>query len=131
MKHFLFILLIGSQSFLGFSQTNPPRNTQKFEQVGSLFPSPNEFRTASGAPGSKYWQQKADYNIEVELNDEKQEIYGSESITYKNNSPETLNYLWFQLDQNHWEKHADHYQTYWGKMAETMDIKELDRRAHV
>ncbi|MBC7388953.1 MAG: M1 family metallopeptidase, partial [Opitutaceae bacterium] len=127
MKQNLIFLQILFLSILGYTQSNPTRFNQKFEQAGTLFPSPNEFRTASGAPGAKYWQQRADYNIEVELNDEKQEIYGSETITYKNNSPESLSYLWFQLDQNHWDKHADHYLTYWGKMAESMDIKELQK----
>ncbi|WKN33706.1 M1 family metallopeptidase [Porifericola rhodea] len=72
----------------------------KFEQLGTTLPSPNEYRTASGAPGYKYWQQQADYDIQVELDDEKQTIKGSEKITYYNNAPEPLTYLWLQLDQN-------------------------------
>ncbi|MDF9794839.1 hypothetical protein OKW21_000102 [Catalinimonas alkaloidigena] len=72
----------------------------KFEQLGTTLPTPNEYRTASGAPGYKYWQQQADYDIEVELNDDKQSVRGAERITYYNNSPEPLTYLWLQLDQN-------------------------------
>jgi Peptidase family M1 domain len=72
----------------------------KFEQLGTELPTPNSYRSASGAPGSNYWQQRADYVINVELNDENQLVTGSETITYHNNSPETLNYLWLQLDQN-------------------------------
>lgn len=72
----------------------------KFEQLGTTLPTPNEYRTASGAPGQAYWQQKADYIIEVELNDDKKTITGSETITYFNNSPDRLSYLWIQLDQN-------------------------------
>ena len=72
----------------------------KFEQLGTTLPTPNSYRTASGSPGPEYWQQKADYVIEAELNDEDQSITGSETITYYNNSPETLKYLWVQLDQN-------------------------------
>jgi len=72
----------------------------KFEQLGTTLPSPNEYRTASGAPGYKYWQQQADYDIQVELDDEKQTIKGAEKITYYNNAPEPLTYLWLQLDQN-------------------------------
>jgi hypothetical protein len=72
----------------------------KFEQLDHLLPTPNEYRTGSGAPGPRYWQQKADYDIAVELNDENQTIQGVETITYHNNSPETLTYLWLQLDQN-------------------------------
>mgnify|MGYP001791329418 CR=1 FL=1 len=72
----------------------------KFEQLDPELPTPNEYRSASGAPGYKYWQQQADYKIKVELNDENQSITGSESITYYNNSPDPLSYLWLQLDQN-------------------------------
>lgn len=72
----------------------------KFEQLGTTLPTPNEYRTASGAPGYKYWQQQADYDIHVELNDDKQSVSGSEKITYYNNAPEPLTYLWLQLDQN-------------------------------
>jgi hypothetical protein len=72
----------------------------KFEQLGSELPTPNTYRNSAGAPGPNYWQQKADYDISVQLNDETQTITGSETITYYNNSPETLRYLWLQLDQN-------------------------------
>ena len=63
-------------------------------------PSPNHFRTASGAPGPDYWQQQVDYKIKAELNTEEHRVIGSEEITYYNNSPDTLDYLWVQLDQN-------------------------------
>lgn len=76
-----------------------PENNQ-FRQLGTLLPDANVYRTASGAPGFKYWQQKADYKIKVELNDDNQSITGSEIITYYNQSPDNLNYLWIQLDQN-------------------------------
>lgn len=72
----------------------------KFEQLGPELPTPNSYRNSSGAPGVNYWQQRADYDIEVDLNDENQMITGKETITYYNNSPETLRYLWMQLDQN-------------------------------
>ncbi|HEY8513690.1 MAG TPA: M1 family metallopeptidase [Cyclobacteriaceae bacterium] len=72
----------------------------KFEQLGPLLPTPNEYRTGSGAPGPAYWQQQADYEIEVELNDDNQTITGRETITYHNNAPESLPFLWLQLDQN-------------------------------
>lgn len=72
----------------------------KFEPLGQLLPTPNAFRTGSGAPGSAYWQQQADYTINVELDDASQTIRGSETITYHNNAPEPLAYLWLQLDQN-------------------------------
>lgn len=72
----------------------------KFEQLDNLLPRANTYRTGSGAPGASYWQQRADYVIEAEVNDLTQELTGSEIITYHNNSPETLRYLWMQLDQN-------------------------------
>jgi len=76
----------------------------KFRQLDELLPTPNQYRTASGAPGHKYWQQQADYKISVKLNDEKQTLTGSETITYSNNSPDTLTYLWVQLDQNRFNR---------------------------
>jgi hypothetical protein len=74
--------------------------SDKFRQLEDLFPTPNEQRGASGAPGGKYWQQRADYKIDVQLDDANHRITGSEAITYYNNSPDALNYLWLQLDQN-------------------------------
>jgi hypothetical protein len=72
----------------------------KFEQLDQLLPTPNEYRTGSGAPGSKYWQQRADYVIDAEIDEPNNKLIGKESITYYNNSPETLKFLWLQLDQN-------------------------------
>ncbi len=72
----------------------------KFRQLEELWPTPNDQRTASGAPGVDYWQQQVDYVIEVELDDENQSLSGSEKVTYQNNSPDTLRYLWVQLDVN-------------------------------
>lgn len=72
----------------------------KFAQLGEELPTPNEYRNAAGAPGHAYYQQKADYDIKVRLDDKKQRIYGEETITYTNNSPDQLDYLWIQLDQN-------------------------------
>ena len=71
-----------------------------FRQLEEVLPTPNDHRTASGAPGHEYWQQKVDYLIDVELDDAKHKIIGSEEITYANNSPDTLKYLWLQLDAN-------------------------------
>ena len=71
-----------------------------FRQLEETLPSPNAYRTASGAPGHAYWQQRADYVIDVELDDVNQRIIGSETITYQNHSPDELRYLWLQLDAN-------------------------------
>ncbi|GAA5217289.1 M1 family metallopeptidase [Corallincola platygyrae] len=80
----------------------------KFRQLDEILPTPNEYRTGSGAPGHKYWQQQADYKIQVKLDEEAKRITGSETIVYTNNSPDRLNYLWVQLDQNRFEKNSDY-----------------------
>ena len=82
---------------------------EKFEQIDGKLPTPNSYRTGAGAPGPAYWQQRTDYEIEVVLNDEDQSITGNEIITYYNNSPSTLNFLWIQLDQNIRAKDSDKY----------------------
>ena len=98
---------------------------QKFEQLGTTLPSPNNYRTASGAPGIDYWQQKADYKIQVEINDENQILTGSENITYYNNSPDILTYLWVQLDQNMRAKDSNTPLVTTNKMRNTMNGKGL------
>ena len=78
----------------------------RFEQMGTQLPTPNSYRTAAGAPGKDYWQQRADYDIKVELDDQNQKITGSETITYFNQSPDELRFLWLQLDQNLFQKNS-------------------------
>jgi len=78
-----------------------------FRQLDELLPTPNSFRTASGAPGSEYWQQRVDYEIAVELDDETKHLKGDERITYWNQSPDRLDYLWLQLDQNRFRPDSD------------------------
>jgi hypothetical protein len=80
--------------------------TDKFAQLETMLPTPNSYRTASGAPGKDYWQQRADYDISVTLDDAKQAISGRETITYTNRSPDVLPYLWVQLDQNILDKNS-------------------------
>ncbi len=93
-------------------QNNPGSNHgNKFEQLGSILPTPNEYRTASGAPGPKYWQQRCDYDIKAELDEPNYKLNGSETVTYFNNSPNELTYLWLQLDENeHSKKDNANYQ---------------------
>ncbi len=79
----------------------------KFRQLEEIIPTPNAYRTASGAPGHEYWQQRADYTIDVTLDDEHQRIIGSERVVYHNVSPDTLSYLWVQLDNNNLAPDAD------------------------
>ncbi|MFV8353134.1 M1 family metallopeptidase [Flavobacterium sp. XS2P14] len=106
MKKFTLLLLLPAMLFAQ-EKTAPvaPKqtgkyDTNKFSQMYDLLATPNMFRTASGAPGPAYYQQQADYKINVELDDKKSKLSGSETITYYNNSPDTLEYLWVQLDQN-------------------------------
>jgi hypothetical protein len=99
-----------------FAQTNFNANG-RFEQLESTLPTPNTYRTASGSPGKDYWQQRADYDIKVELDDINRKIIGTETITYFNNSPDELSYLWIQLDQNLFEKNSA------SKTTETGEIK--------
>jgi hypothetical protein len=98
---FLMFVAVSTVSFAQNIQNNPTSNHgNKFEQLGTILSTPNEYRTASGAPGPKYWQQRADYNIKCELDEANLLLKGSETITYFNNSPDALTYLWLQLDEN-------------------------------
>ena len=72
----------------------------KFRQLDEALPTPNVYRNAAGEPGHMYWQQKVDYIIDVKLDEAKRRLSASQTITYQNNSPDTLKYLWVQLDQN-------------------------------
>jgi hypothetical protein len=83
-----------------------PSSYNPFLPMQGEWPTPTERRLASGAPGPDYWQQSADYKLDIQLDDERQRISGKGSITYSNNSPHTLYYLWVQLDQNEQNPHA-------------------------
>jgi hypothetical protein len=99
----LFTIIFALTSLNSWSQGHENLeniNMNKFRQLKQELATPNVYRTASGAPGHEYYQQRADYKIEIELDDEKQTIHGKERITYVNNSPDRLDYLWLQLDQN-------------------------------
>ena len=101
----IFILFLNS--FLLQAQTPQGHvNNNKFKQLYDQFADPNKYHNASGAPGVEYFQQKVDYVMDIELDDEKSKLYGQETITYTNNSPDPLPYLWIQLDQNIREKDA-------------------------
>ncbi len=98
-KTFAFIIVLACCAGFVFAQSKS-KPSDKFRQLEEDLPTPNEYRTASGAPGHRYWQQRADYVIDVELDDVNQRIIGKETVTYKNLSPDTLNYIWLQIDQN-------------------------------
>ncbi|MBA6363590.1 M1 family metallopeptidase [Colwellia sp. BRX8-4] len=82
-------------------------SSDKFRQLEESLPTPNTYRTASGAPGHQYWQQQVDYKINIQLDDKTQTLTGSETMSYTNNSPDTLRYLWIQLDQNRLKRDSD------------------------
>jgi hypothetical protein len=82
-------------------------DTNKFSQMYDLLATPNMFRNAAGAPGPAYYQQQADYKIDIELDDKNAKLSGSEMVTYYNNSPDNLDYLWVQLDQNQQAKDSE------------------------
>lgn len=100
----------------------------KFSQLEQELPTPNEYRNAAGAPGHAYYQQKADYKIKVRLDDEKQQIHGEETITYTNNSPESLEYLWIQLDQNVRAKNSDSKLISVDDMGQFRSIGDVERK---
>src|SRR5688572_16648744 len=93
-----FVCMLCMQNLIAQNTQNNPGSNHgnKFEQLGSILPTPNEYRTASGAPGPKYWQQRCDYDIVCELDENRQWLKGSETVTYFNNSPNELTYLWLQ-----------------------------------
>ncbi|MCB0568656.1 MAG: M1 family metallopeptidase [Phaeodactylibacter sp.] len=111
----------------GLAAQDAPKAADKFAQLYEELPTPNVYRTAAGAPGHEYWQQKADYKITVELDDDNQRIFGQETIIYHNNSPDALEYLWVQLDQNVRAKDSDTYKTSPGKMEGRMSLGELQQ----
>ncbi|ATL47609.1 aminopeptidase [Chitinophaga caeni] len=105
---------------------NPGSNHgNKFEQLGTMMHDPNMYRSASGAPGPKYWQQRADYDINVELDDANQKLTGSETVTYYNNSPDPLTYLWLQLDENEHNPKSDNNSFDGSSMSDRMNMRSL------
>jgi Peptidase family M1 domain len=122
------LLLVITGAVQAQIQNNAASNHgNKFEQLGTILPTPNEYRTASGAPGPKYWQQRVDYDIKCELDEPNNKLSGSETITYFNNSPDVLSYLWLQLDENqHSTVNNANYQNQNSLPTQTTD-KVLDR----
>ena len=97
---FLFISMsiIGQEAQKNLKTGHTDQN--KFRQLKDVLPTPNNRRTASGAPGYEYTQQKVDYVMNIRIDENTNRLFGDESITYKNNSKDYLEYLWVQLDQN-------------------------------
>ncbi|KAK3582515.1 hypothetical protein CHS0354_024064 [Potamilus streckersoni] len=125
------MFFVGVPNIIGQNIKNNPESNHanKFEQLGTILPSPNDFRTASGAPGSNYWQQKVDYKIVCELDETNRVLTGDETITYFNQSPDVLTYLWLQLDEN--EHHSKSGNNYFdgSVMDSVMDVQYLKQLA--
>ncbi len=102
----------------------------KFRQLDQDLPTPNVYRTASGAPGHQYWQNTADYTMDIRLDDENQRVYGSEEITYNNASPDVLNYLWVQLDQNVRSPESMTYEIQQGNLKDGIGLNEYFNMFH-
>ena len=123
MKHTQIILLGISLFVISLAQ-----GQKKFAQIEELIPTPNEYRNAAGAPGYNYYQQQADYKMNIVIDDATQMLTGDEVITYTNNSPDALSYLWLQLDQNLFSKTSDTKLIQVEKMEDFRDISQLKRK---
>ncbi|MBO2011926.1 M1 family metallopeptidase [Hymenobacter negativus] len=127
MRRLLFVglvLAVAGPQAASAQTTNS--GTDKFAQLETMLPTPNSYRTASGAPGTDYWQQRADYDIKVTLDDAKQAISGRETITYTNLSPDVLPYLWVQLDQNILDKNSMTTATQVGQLQDKMSFQAVE-----
>ena len=100
VRYLLLLMLSALFNVNVFAQADRYTGHLKFKQLEEEWPTPNAYRTAAGAPGPAYYQQQADYKMEITIDDAKQILSGTEVITYTNNAPEALEYLWVQLDQN-------------------------------
>ena len=112
--------------FNAFAQPQVNPWNDKFRQMGpDEMATPNTYRTASGAPGTDYWQQQVDYKMKIRLDDDIQKIHGEETITYHNNSPDVLYYLWIQLDQNIYAKDNNSAKIEQMKISDQMQTNDL------
>ena len=124
MKQLFFPALLVVCSTTALAQT-------KFAQLDVELPTPNEYRNAAGGPGHSYYQQKADYKMSITLDDDKQIVRGEEVITYTNNSPDVLEYLWLQLDQNIYKPDAESNFIEVEKMEDFKSIKDVENKLFV
>ena len=133
MKHLInsckaiLTLIASTIVFISVAQ-NPNLNYNKFKQLKEEMATPNVYRTAGGAPGHAYYQNEADYVMNLTLNDQQQKITGTETIIYHNNSQDKLEYLWLQLDQNKRAQSSDSYKIQTGgiKSLNTRSIKNME-----
>lgn len=117
---FLFIAL----SLSAVAQTDNI-NQSRFRQLYDQLPTPNVYRTGGGAPGAFYYQQQANYKMDIRLDDKNQRIYGEETVTYINNAPESLEYLWVQLDQNMRAQNSLTQAVKTGEIGDSMNARQI------
>lgn len=122
----VFMLLMSSTAWA----QSDGYNHNKFKQLKDELATPNVYRTAGGAPGHEYYQQKADYDMKITLDDENQRIYGEATVTYTNNSPDALEYLWVQLDQNVRALDSDTYKISTSSMRDRMSFGQIQNMHH-
>ncbi|MFK8010867.1 MAG: M1 family metallopeptidase [Marinicellaceae bacterium] len=96
----VFNLLLSSQLMATTVEQTKGDYKDKFRQLEEILPTPNDYRNAAGEPGKDYWQQQVDYKIDVTLDEKKRRLTAKQNVTYTNNSPYQLKYLWLQLEQN-------------------------------
>ena len=128
---FFLLFVLASFANLATSAVDQSKGSfeDKFRQLNEAFPSPNLARPATGEPGPTYWQQRADYKIQIKLNEESRSVEGSETITYTNNSPLILKYIWLQLDQNIFAKESINNLTRpWQGGESSVDFSTLRRQ---
>jgi len=125
MSRSLFTGVVLLLALVATAQDSQRYGRDKFRQLDQELPTPNEQRTASGAPGHAYWQMKADYDIKVEIDDATQKLTGTETITYHNQSPDKLQYLWLQLDGNIFEPGSDANLIRTGTIGDSVSMKQL------
>ncbi|MCH1473120.1 MAG: M1 family metallopeptidase [Bacteroidia bacterium] len=129
-KIFHFLLSASLLVSINSLAQNPNANQNKFRQLDSDLPTPNVYRTASGAPGHAYWQNTADYQMDIVLDDENQRVYGVEKINYTNKSPDHLEYLWIQLDQNVRNPESETYKIQQGNIKDGVSLYEYFNLFH-
>jgi hypothetical protein len=123
----LFGIASASYAQIPFESNPGSNHGNRFEQLGPLLESPNMYRSASGAPGPKYWQQRADYDIDATLDEKNLKIYGKETVTYYNQSPDALTYLWLQLDENEHDVNSESNYYDGSKIGNTVNSDDIER----
>ncbi len=123
MRTFLSFLIALFSLTAMQAQTQPWQG--KFEPIDNMIAPPNSYRSASGAPGKAYWQQRADYKIKAELDEKNNTITGEETITYYNNSPDDLSYLWIQLEQNVNKKESEDFGDAFGGVSDSISSMQM------